>query len=101
MKSDSLSGQFPGVERTCVGQRTVRLSLDVTASLPIRIVAKAVDVSRVLHPLDHLKQTPNLIDFFTMEDAIAIIITLLLQLLKPSFAFNKLNICSTERTVLW
>ena len=81
MKSDSLSGQFPGVEGTCVGQRTVRLSLDVTASLPIRIVAKAVDVSRVLHPLDHLKQTPNLIDFFTMEDAIAIIITLLLQLL--------------------
>ena len=57
MKSDRLSGQFPCVERTSVWQRTVWLTLDVTTSLPVRVVAKAVDVSWVLHPLDHLKQT--------------------------------------------
>ena len=93
MKSDSLSGQFPGVERTCVGQRTVRLSLDVTPSLPIRIVAKAVDVSRVLHPLDHLKQTPNFNDSLSMEDAIALQKHYIIQNISPSFAFRRLNIC--------
>ena len=55
VESEGLAGQLAGVERARVGQGTESLALDITLLLPLGVVAEGVDVHRVLHPLDHLK----------------------------------------------
>lgn len=55
-ETDGLSRQLPGRQRTCVGQRTVGLSLDVTFLFPFLEVSQRGQFCWILHPLDNLER---------------------------------------------
>lgn len=51
---DCFPGQLAGFQRAGVGQRAVRLALNVTLLLPLLEVSQRRQLGGVLHPLYHL-----------------------------------------------